>query len=125
MKTYNTDAFIDGLILHVLYDLGRVYWNINQKSFDEYTPVDWKWLVYRPYYWGDDEKIMDLPNLEVGGAKIFWYKHPGRGMYTDVDWNSDEWRRWINTVMNDLSEYEKRVCEMRLEAVRMENGGIP
>ncbi len=38
-------------------------------------------FIIRPYYWGDDEDIIGLPNFEYKpiGLKIWWYKYPMRG----------------------------------------------
>lgn len=46
-------------------------------------------FVLRPYYWGEDEKKMELPNFYFKPKKveIRWYKYPFRDAYcsTDID----------------------------------------
>ncbi len=44
-------------------------------------------FVVRPYYWGDDEKIAELPNFvfKPTGLEISWYKYPMRDAYSNQD----------------------------------------
>ena len=41
----------------------------------------------RPYYWGDDETIAELPNFvyKPTGFTISWYKYPFRDAYASHD----------------------------------------
>ena len=64
-----------------------------ENSFDETTRcyrVDQ--YEIRPYYWGEDESLMDLPNLvnKNIGLEISWYKYCGRGMSCNKNLSSQE-----------------------------------
>jgi len=41
-----------------------------------------------------DCKLM-LPNFKFGEVEIRWYKHVGRSMCTNVDWDEPMWRKWF------------------------------
>lgn len=40
-------------------------------------------FIVRPYYWGEDEKIAELPNFvyKPTGFELQWYKYPLRDSY--------------------------------------------
>lgn len=44
-------------------------------------------FIIRPYYWGDDEEIAELPNFvyKPTGLEIRWYKYPMRDAYSNQD----------------------------------------
>lgn len=44
-------------------------------------------FIIRPYYWGEDEEIAELPNFvyKPTGLEIRWYKYPMRDAYSNQD----------------------------------------
>ena len=65
-----------------LYDNGFDGYGIHNSGADE---IETDVFVIRPYYWGEDEALMDLPNFEYKptGLKISWYKYPMRDAYSN------------------------------------------
>ena len=37
------------------------------------------YITIRPYYWGSDDDMARLPNLECEELQVSWYKHSHRG----------------------------------------------
>ena len=99
-EAYGVPEHGKALLLYLLSEVGRVYWNCNQK--------EWEWSVMpdpqipglqvRPYNWSDDDAP---PNFVFGDVAIRWYKHPGRGLSCnrDLDAVTDGWIIWFGTVM--------------------------
>lgn len=62
----------------------------------------------RPYYWGDDEKIANLPNFvfKPENFEIRWYKYPFRDSYTNQNKTKKEimqiFRKCYKFVKNTL-----------------------
>jgi len=50
-----------------------------------------------------------LPNFVACGAEIRWYKHPGRGMSTNVDWTEKRWRLWLDETLRIIRDHESKV----------------
>ena len=52
-------------------------------------------FLIRPYYWGDEEDLMDLPNFvyKPKNLEICWYKYPLRDAYSNVSFSKDEFKR--------------------------------
>ena len=44
-------------------------------------------FILRPYYWGDDEEMCELPNFvyKPTGFEMRWYKYPLRDTYANQD----------------------------------------
>ena len=49
-------------------------------------------FTIRPYYWGEDGNMAELPNFlyKPTGFKIHWYKYPFRDSYMNQDLNREE-----------------------------------
>ena len=47
-----------------------------------------------------------LPNLKFGAVVINWYKHMGRGMSCNVNWNERQWREWFDDAMRVIRLYD-------------------
>ena len=49
-------------------------------------------FIIRPYYWGNDEKLMDLSNFvyKPEGFEINWYKYPFRDSYMNKNYSVKE-----------------------------------
>ena len=52
-------------------------------------------FIVRPYYWGDDEDIANLPNFEYKpiGFTISWYKYPMRNAYASHNITTQEFEQ--------------------------------
>lgn len=52
-------------------------------------------FVLRPYYWGEDEEVAELPNFiyKPIGLFISWYKYPMRDAYSNMDVSPEAFRQ--------------------------------
>lgn len=92
-EEYEVPEHGKALLLYLLSEIGRVYWNCNQK--------EWEWsampdpqipgLQVRPYDDADDAP----PNFIFGDVSIRWYKHPGRGLSCNRDLDASGWVKWF------------------------------
>ena len=77
---------------YLLDEIGRVFWNVNQREWKLGYDPKIPGVEVRPYYWGDEtDKEATKPNFKFGEAEIRWYKYPGRGMTVNVDWGPEKW----------------------------------
>lgn len=125
IRRYEVSDFVEALVFAIERELERVYSNWNQKLFEEH---DWQFIeiegfAWRRFYWGDNEKEMDLPNLTFGEVQICWYKYPGRGMSTNVDYDERQWREWFDEVMKTVRLYDS-CCQLRHQKFRDEDAGL-
>lgn len=99
---YGTKPFADALVDGLLNEIGRVFWNVNQKEWDRFEDPKIPGLTYHPYYWGDDETESKKPNLafDFSPQEIRWYKHPGRGQSCTLEWTPTEWADWYEKALN-------------------------
>ncbi len=69
-----------------------------------YTPhFSNDFFTMRPYYWGDEEDEMELPNFEIPSEnfRLTWYKYPFRSSYASEKLTPKRW--------NDLFKNVSRV----------------
>lgn len=61
-------------------------------------------FIIRPYYWGDEEDIAELPNFEYKptGFTISWYKYPMRDAYASHDISTEEFIEILKACENSL-----------------------
>ena len=86
VKTNCNEAYVVQAILDkIRSEMDRLYWNKYQAEMN--SPFDNTGEYYqndtftvRPYYWGDDKDLMNLPNFEYPGIEVWWYKHSNRGV---------------------------------------------
>lgn len=52
------------------------------------------------------ECIGQRPNFQHEDVEFRWYKRPGRGMSTNKDWTSDEWRAWFQRCLTTVRSFE-------------------
>lgn len=108
-QRYEADDFIEALLVGLKNELEICYWNWNQESLE--NRENWELLEvpggfeYRRYYWGDEEDESGRPNLKFGPVVVNWYKHLGRGMSINVDWNERQWREWFDEAMKAIRLY--------------------
>ena len=72
------------------YYVNRSVWRRVCYDFDQMwkvDPFDNDVFSMRPYYWGDDEEEAEKPNFvhKKSGLKLWWYKYPFRGAYTNKE----------------------------------------
>ena len=91
--------FIDWLFAH-----GFDGYGIHDSGADE---IDTDVFIIRPYYWGEDEEIADLPNFEYKptGLKISWYKYPMRDAYSNQDISPEQFKEILDDCGNAMEEY--------------------
>lgn len=96
MGNYETKNYQDALVLSLLDNMDRVFWNNHQRNWDRHESPAMTGVEFRSYYWGDKEDEANKPNLKFSFSdqEIRWYKHPGRGMTASLAWSADEWAQW-------------------------------
>lgn len=106
---FGTPEYVDALVSALLEEIGRVYWNENQEEWTGYQDPKMKGVEARSYYWGDDEKEAALPNLkfDFSEQEIRWYKHPGRGQSSSLEWDEKQWREWFDEALKVIRSNEK------------------
>lgn len=83
----------------VLDEIGRVFWNREQREWNCSDDPRIPGIEFRPYYWGDDEQEAALPNLSFAGVEIRWYKHPGRGTTANQAMSPNDWAAWLTSAL--------------------------
>jgi hypothetical protein len=109
---FGTQNYQDALVLSLLEEIERVFWNRYQEEWNRYDDPKLVGVEFRPYYWGDNEEEAAKPNLKFATSpqEIRWYKHPGRSMSVTIDWTPDEWVKWYEDayqliLANDTSHF--------------------
>jgi hypothetical protein len=90
--------------------MGREFGNTNQRTFNPRGEDDPKipGFEVRPYWWGDDDAPQaNMPNFVFGDVQIRWYKYPGRGMSTNVDWSPLQWVAWFDAAIKAIETHGK------------------
>jgi hypothetical protein len=101
------------VFFHALRELRRVYQNLHDVEWEDYTngtigPVTWN-----RYYWGDaayatsEPDEFDRPNFVAFEVELRWYKHPGRGMSVNVEYSPQQWADWLERVLAGLEAVER------------------
>jgi hypothetical protein len=126
-EAYAVPNYVAALVIDLLSEYSRVYANHFQQvcplmvggfyrpdtpgTEGEHLLIDG--LAVRSYWWGDPyahthEGVKPLdgeqekPNLEFDGVRIYWYKHAGRGMSTNVSWTPEQWAAWYDDVLTAI-----------------------
>jgi hypothetical protein len=105
---YEVPEFVTALVLYIKDEIRRVYWNNQQEEWNERDDPGIRHIEWHGYWWGD-EKAPEAgrPNLSAFDVKIYWYKHPGRGMSCNVYWTPNEWAKWFELVMAAIDVMDK------------------
>ena len=63
-------------------------------------------FTVRPYYWGEDEDMIDLPNFvyKPTGLEIFWYKYPMRSAESNQDVSLYEFKKILRHCKRSYDE---------------------
>jgi hypothetical protein len=61
--------------------------------------------------WDEDRGCLPMcigqrPNFQHEDVEIRWYKYPGRGMSTNKNWSSDEWRAWMDRCLATIRAFD-------------------
>ena len=104
---YQVPEYAQAAFDYILEEIRRVFWNVNQERWDYHCDPKINGIVFRPYYWGNDEIESSVPNFKFGEVEIRWYKYPGRGMSTNVQWDANRWSTWMEQVLKIVRDYEK------------------
>lgn len=86
-----------------------MYGYIESRELEKYSIEDGRCFgndvfIIRPYYWGDDDSIFDLPNFEYKptGFKLSWYKYPMRDSHSNMKINEQLMREMLAECENSL-----------------------
>lgn len=95
------DPFVDFLYRNGFDMYG--YYEESERCFENNV------FVIRPYYWGEDEEIADLPNFEFKptGFTITWYKYPMRDAYASHNISTKEFMRILKECEKSMNEVSK------------------
>lgn len=65
-------------------------------------------FTIRPYYWGDDESIAELPNFiyKPSNIEINWYKYPLRDSYINTEITIEDFRDIIHKCIESVGRNE-------------------
>jgi hypothetical protein len=99
----------DACVTLILYEIERVFWNTRQKQWDRFDDPGIEGIEYHSYYWGDDEEEAAKPNLAGFGLEVRWYKHPGRGMTTNIEIEANGWSDWLDAMLTAIRAADVRI----------------
>lgn len=108
--------FAEALLHDILHELERVYWNVNQRSFedaqwDDGFDVGIPGIIYRPYRLPKQEEEddpPDRPNFQFDGVSIYWYKHARRGLSCNRVIDKLSWIDWFDRCLAVLHDHEAK-----------------
>lgn len=108
--------YAEALFFAVWKQIARTFGNIEQREFCARGSIDpgIPGFEVRPYWWGEENAPeAGLPNFVFGGVRIRWYKYPGRGMSTNVEWEPARWVEWFDAATAAVRAHEKAWNERR------------
>lgn len=76
---YKLPEYAQALFMAIQEEMGRVYFNREQESWEGGFDPEIEGITWRPYCWDEDSPEAKLPNFVFGEVEIRWYKYPGRG----------------------------------------------
>ena len=70
----------------------------NKNEFENDT------FIVRPYYWGENEKLAELPNFvyKPTDLEISWYKYPMRDAYSNQDIDIKQFRKILKDCASSM-----------------------
>lgn len=99
--------WVDALVREILSEIERVFWNNNQRRWDDCEDPNIPGIDFRPYYWGYDETEAAKPNLKHGDIEVRWYKHPMRGTSLNVEATPEVIIPWFDSAIAAIHAAEK------------------
>ena len=103
--------WVDALVLNILSEIERVFWNKNQRQWDNYEDPHVPGIEFHSYYWGDDdfdEAEAAKPNLKHGDIEVRWYKRPMRGSSLNVEATPEIIIPWFESAIAAICAAEER-----------------
>lgn len=96
------DVYQD-IFLEFLYSIGCSFEGFSDNGDDV---IENETFAIRPYYWGDDEDIAELPNFvyKPMDFELRWYKYPMRDAYCNNDLSPDEFRDILESCRASLAQ---------------------
>ena len=99
--------YAEALVIALLNDIGRVYSNVYQASWNWIDEPNIPGIEFHPYWWGDEEDPGALlPNFAFEGVEIRWYKYAGRGMSCNRELTPDKWASWFSRCLEIIWEVD-------------------
>lgn len=123
---YAVDDFVEALLDNILKEITRVHWNVFQHEWkpswrgDGIEDPEIPGIAFVRYYDGcpceDEPKHWPdcrhmKPNFQHEDTQFSWYKYPGRGMSTNKDWSSDEWRAWFQRCLATVRAFDVKMTD--------------
>lgn len=107
VSEYKCPEFVDALLSYIFEEIERVYWNKNQKSWDQLGDPGIPGIKYREYYWGTNKKEAIKPNFEYDKIEVRWYKHSQRGTTLNVSMTEKQWVKWFDNCLDVIRKQDK------------------
>lgn len=112
---FQVPEFVTWLLHGVRYNIGRVYWNINQTEWDgggfhreAFEHENHHCGIERITWSNHRNEDTYIPNVAFDGVYIYWYKYLGRGMSANVNYTNDQWIEWFNKLMEVIRKHEEK-----------------
>lgn len=106
---YYFPEFAEAFLMYIFEEIRRVFWNKNQREWENYEDPKIEGIKVRPYCWGEDEEEAEKPNFEFNGVAIRWYKYPGRGMSCNKAMNPEQWKKWFDECLGVIRKSEPKL----------------
>lgn len=102
---HKTKPYQDALILYLLDEIDRAYWNKREESWDGISDPKIPGVTFRYYYFGEDPVERLRPNFafDFSPQEVTWFRHPGRNMKCALDWTSEGWVEWFDTALEVIN----------------------
>ena len=94
--------WVDALVKELLSEIGRVFWNENQREWNGFEDPKITGIEFRPYYWGEDEDEAAKSNFKHGDIEVRWYKHPGRSTSLNVEATPEVIISWFESALDAI-----------------------
>lgn len=125
VQEFEATDFHEALLFGIAREIGRVHWNVYQKSWDRWDDdpkiPEIHWRRYR-YECACEEHYNDpfvpqhlpgciqlTPCFEFAGVRFNWYKNPGRGMSMNAMKTDTEWRLWFEACITQIKAFGKKL----------------
>lgn len=76
--------------------------------------IDTECFSLFPYYWGDNEELMTVPNFvfKPDKIKIWWYKYCLRDAYSNVELTSEDIKRMLDICTDHTRSQEVMIFDL-------------
>ena len=99
----------EDILISFLNELGLGDSGYDGQSDETYATFDNEIFTIRPYYWGDNEEIEELPNFvfKPTDFQIQWYKYPLRDSYMNREIDVEQFKEIINECRKSVKKVSK------------------